>query len=184
MDRRSRIWTGWWMGLSAIKRPECRKESYTANYCGDPENCMCWPVIFIRIILIKRYCNGVNSGRISSIFSRKTFCAIAGRRKKMPSGWKKERNIRMKHWACVLSVPRMWEYRFCFRQVEKRFFMPVIWITGIGWMRVPRRSGRGPRRISCMSWMIFTPIRPKWMWPCFPLIPVWEKNTCGVPDSL
>lgn len=51
-----------------------------------PENCMCWPVIFIRIILIKRYCNGVNSGRILSIFSRKTFCVIAGRRKKMPSG--------------------------------------------------------------------------------------------------
>lgn len=51
-----------------------------------PGNCMCWPVIFIRIILIKRYCNGVNSGRISSIFSRKTFCVIAGRRKKMPSG--------------------------------------------------------------------------------------------------
>ena len=25
---------------------------------------------------------------------------------------------------------------------------------------------KGPRRISCMSWMIFTPIRPKWMWPC------------------
>lgn len=36
--------------------------------------------------LIKRYCNGVNSGRILSIFSRKTFCVIAGRRKKMPSG--------------------------------------------------------------------------------------------------
>ena len=25
---------------------------------------------------------------------------------------------------------------------------------------------------------------PKWMWRCFPLTPVWEKNTCGVPDSL
>ena len=25
---------------------------------------------------------------------------------------------------------------------------------------------------------------PEVMWPCFPLIPVWEKNTCGVPDSL
>ena len=45
-------------------------------------------------------------------------------------------------------------------------------------------DGREPRRISCMSWMIFTPIRPKWMWRCFPLTPVWEKNTCGVPDSL
>lgn len=31
----------------------------------------------------------------------------------------------------------------------------------------PKQNGKEPRRIFCMSWMIFILIRMKWMWLCF-----------------